>query len=255
MEPENKLENFYKICKEIKYRKPEESIVFYAVNMHGEETNNDFTVPKGIRLVMFCYSGRILNVCPKFDIFNWRNILLNENAVTDYTTFLCTLSQYSTLRDHFCIYEEGDVVKNIVFKSDENFRDGIFKLPILASAYDEERKIAFVSSNEVLDRAVKDYPGAKRVIEDIETTSKGIRQKMYKGNIYSSYKVPLSTTLERVTKEVKMKLDSENKEPVTLLILSCRERKVTSQETIKKTSRVYEELEKIYKKYKTELNK
>ena len=99
---------------------------FYFLNCYGEELEKDYEVPNGVRVIMFCYSGKILNVCNVFEKFNWSNILLNPNTFTDYCNFLSAISKNKNVNDHFRVYEEGDIIKNINLYSDNNFREGIF---------------------------------------------------------------------------------------------------------------------------------
>ena len=43
---------------------------FFFLNAHGEELEKLYEIPKGVRIIMFCYSKE-LQVCDKFDEYNW----------------------------------------------------------------------------------------------------------------------------------------------------------------------------------------
>lgn len=133
---------------------------FYFLNGHGEELEQEYEVPNGVRIIMFYYSGKILNICNVFEKFNWSNILLNPNSFTDYYKFLSAISENKSINDYFCIYEEGDIIKNINLYSDNNFREGIFKLPVKGFCYDKKSDSIVISSNTPTSSIVN-YPKLK----------------------------------------------------------------------------------------------
>lgn len=136
----------------------------YFLNGHGEELENEYEIPKGVRIIMFCYSGKILNVCNVFDKFKWSNILLNPSSTNDYCKFLSAISENKSVNDHFCVYEEGDQIKNINLYSDYNFREGIFKLPVKGFCYGKNSDSIVISSNTPMSSIVSN-PELKHFIK------------------------------------------------------------------------------------------
>ena len=128
---------------------------FFFLNAHGEELEEFYEIPKGIRVIMFCYSKR-LDVCPKFDRFNWEHILLDPKATENYCNFLSTISKYKSINDHFCIYEEGDTIRNLSIFTDEYFREGLYRLPVKGYAYDEPTKTVIISDGTLMSEIHKD---------------------------------------------------------------------------------------------------
>lgn len=186
--------------------------------MHGEESKDNFVIPPNVRIIMFCYSGRTLYVCPKFDKFIW-SIFLDENSVSDYPTFLRSISGYSSIRDHFCVYEEGDTIKDMVFTSDETFRDGLFTLPVMGAVHDAEKNNVYVSSSDIFTDVLDSIENVKRVVVDKKKTAHAIRNKNSPGVIFSSHKSFLyPTSLSKILKNY-LSLN----EGCTLLLLTCRE--------------------------------
>lgn len=133
---------------------------FYFLNCYGEELEKDYEVPNGVRVIMFCYSGKILNVCNVFEKFNWSNILLNPNSFTDYYKFLLAISENKNINDYFRVYEEGDIIKNINLYSNNNFKEGIFKLPVKGFCYNKNSDSIVISSNTPTSSIVN-YPKLK----------------------------------------------------------------------------------------------
>lgn len=127
---------------------------FFFVNSHGGELNSTYEIPHGIRIIMFCHTTT-LNVCPKFDKFNWENILLDPDASKNYCSFLYSISKHASIRDHFCIYEEGEIIRDISLYSDETFRGGLYRLPVKGYAYDEKEDRIIVSEGTLLSEVHK----------------------------------------------------------------------------------------------------
>lgn len=108
---------------------------FFGIQAHGCETGANYVLPDNVRVIMFCYSGEILNVCPKFDRFIWKILTREYDNVFQ---FLKTIKNYSTLRKHFCVFESGTCIPNILLSPDEvpedtgikKFRTGFFQIPI-----------------------------------------------------------------------------------------------------------------------------
>jgi hypothetical protein len=174
---ENPISKLKKICMQIDEKEPDMDKNFWAVNMHGDERMDEFIVPDGVRIIMFCYSGRKLDVCPRFDRFNWREIFLNEEASFNYCTFLSNISQYSSLRDHFCVYEKGTSIKDLDFSTDEYFRNGIFRLPVHASVFDPEMEEVYVSSSEIFDQVISKIGKVRRILVDKSKVANLVKDK------------------------------------------------------------------------------
>lgn len=128
---------------------------FYFLNGHGEELEADYEIPNGVRIIMFCYSGETLNICHRFDKFNWSNILLDPSVSSNYFTFLSAISEYSSINDHFCVYEGGDTIKNIQLHSDPHFREGLFRLPVRGFVYDKSSDTVVISNNTPMSQVQK----------------------------------------------------------------------------------------------------
>jgi hypothetical protein len=200
-------------------KKSDEQGNIYSVFMHGMELDDKFTVPKGVKLIMFCYSGRKLYVCKRFNKFIWKNLFLNENSTYNYLTFISTLSQYSSLRDHFCVYKEGDIVKNLYFENayedDNYFLSGIFKLPIKVSVKDEGK--VYSSSEDIMMESIIHHKNANIKV-DIDKIGNTIIYPDKDFRIYSYYKRPLKgVKLSNLISDLK-----SIHEEFTLAILTCR---------------------------------
>jgi len=141
---------------------------FFFLNAHGEELEQLYEVPKGVRIIMFCYSKE-LQVCDRFDRFNWENILLDPKTSSNYCNFLGSISRYSSIRDHFCVYEENDVIRNMTIFTDKTFREGLYRLPVKGYAYDEKNKTVVVSEGTLLSEVQKDSR-LKKLMKDAPRT-------------------------------------------------------------------------------------
>lgn len=103
-----------------------------AVVGHGCELNEIITIPRGLKVIMFCQRA-VLKMVSEFERFQWY-VLSNCNGT--YKNFISYLLNYSSTRDHFCLYESGAKIPNQSFSSsaqegDElEFRSGIFRLPV-----------------------------------------------------------------------------------------------------------------------------
>jgi hypothetical protein len=198
---------------------------FFFVNGHGEETKYNYEVPKGVRIVMFCYSGATLNICDRFDKFNWSNILLDPSTSSNYCAFLSKISEYSSIRDHFCIYEEGDVIKNIKLHTDPYFREGLFRLPVKGYAYDKSTDSIVISSNTTLsdintDSKLKEFFKKRRT--HIRIDDKRVVELMRKNNdvtIIKSYVRPIykSILLSNFLNPIRQH------SPFTVILMVCRD--------------------------------
>jgi len=232
-----------KICQDLKEDEPDMDKNFWAVNMHGDETNVKITVPKGIRIIMFCYSGRKLFVCPRFDTFNWKELFLNEDAAFNYCTFVANLTQYSSLRDHFCVYEEGSVINDLVLSFDNTFRYGVYKLPVKTAVYDEENKQVYLSSSDIFDKVIVKSEQAKKISVNVEKTAEIIKTRATDVKIFSPVIIVDHTKLSSLIKKIQF----QEQKGFTLLLLTCRTGKQDPE--LQPSPTVYQELEKLFKKY------
>lgn len=198
---------------------------FYFLNGHGEELETDYEVPEGVRIVMFCYSGEILNICHRFDKFNWSNILLDPSASSNYCTFLSAISEYSSINDHFCVYRAGDIIKNIQLHSDNEFREGVFRLPVKGFAYDKSSDSVVISKNMPMSQVLK-HPELDRFFKkkrkSIKIDDRRVVNLMRKKNevtIIESYVRKIYTSIYLSNLVNSMKLHG----PFTILLMVCRE--------------------------------
>lgn len=234
---DNPIKTLKTICEKLDEKEEPVNKNFWTVNMHGDELSEDFLVPQGIRIIMFCYSGRKLNICPRFDKFNWREIFLNEDASYNYCTFISNIAQYSSLRDHFCIYEAGHTVKDILLTPDPSFRSGVYKLPVQAAVKDEESNTVYISSPELFSKVI--HRETKNVRVDRANTAKIIKDKNIPNTIifsphYNFQKITLSKLIQKLGTNY------------TLLLLTCRTGK---KQKLIPAPTVSEELQKLYNQY------
>jgi hypothetical protein len=237
------------ICQQLGEKEPPMDKNFYACNLHAYETSEDLVIPEGVRIIMFCYSGRILNICPRFDKFNWKQIFTNKDASYNYCTFLSNLVQYSTLRNHFCVYEPGSTIKDLKFIGDKYFRDGVFQLPVKAAVMDWDDNIVYTTSDKVTEHVMTTRPASLQM--DSATSIRKNRDKAvtllrYKENpayIKSSHMDMLFQPLSTLIKNLKFRSGG-----CTLLLLTCREGK---RHKLRRSPRVYDELKKLYQKYRS----
>lgn len=236
------------ICEAIEKRDKDEpkNKKFYALNLHGYELEDDFKVPKNVRIVMFCYSGRKLFVCPRFDRFNWYKIFMNKDATFNYCTFLASISQYASLRDHFCVYNTGDTIKNMRFNSDENFRDGLFKLPIEAAVLDYEENEVYRTSGS-LGNGDMPLDDDTTFIKDSKEVANRLQDKSNYAHFTSFFEPKVLQSLKDISMNLTFKEGG-----VTLFLLTCREGKSSK---LKHTKRVYEELREMYERYERDIGK
>lgn len=215
----DRLKTLAKISRRIDLKnEPKVNKNFYAVNMHGFETHNILKIPKGIRVVMYCYSGEALYVCEKLDQFIWENVLLNPDAVVNYHTFISALAGSPMFRDHFCVYNPGDTIPDIMFGTDKEFRDGIFRLPIKGAVYDGVDTL-YVSDESVFPDVISRNEDIRIVKVSRKDTAKLISYKGYQNIIFSDWKIPLKVSaLSKIIDEMKA-LGKEG----TILLLTCRE--------------------------------
>ena len=199
---------------------------FFFLNAHGEELEKLYEIPKGVRIIMFCYSKE-LQVCDKFDEYNWSHILLDPVASNNYCDFLKAISGYSSIRDHFCVYDEGDVIRNLNIFSDNEFREGLYRLPVKGYAYDEKTDTIVVSEGTLLSEVQKDKElsekiGDKRrhVVVDSKRIVKLLKNNQSTGIIQSQVrKIGDKARLSNLINTMKLYSDS-----FTILLMVCRDR-------------------------------
>lgn len=194
---------------------------FYAVNMHGYELKQNFVIPEHFRVIMFCYSGGIFDVCHKLDKFIW-SVLINNQSVKDYKSFLSVLSKYPSFRDHFCVYKPGDTIKDIEFDGDDEFTHGVFQLPISVAVHDEQDNKVYTTDSDItakilIDPELSPYPLSPHITINHEKASSILRFKDNKKWISSSYLLStnyLSDTIKKIKRR---------QQGATILLLTCRE--------------------------------
>jgi hypothetical protein len=201
---------------------------FYFVNAHAEELDDSYTVPTGVRIIMFCYSGRVLCVGKKFDRNNWHNILLDPNTSSNYCSFLSRIAEYPTIRDHFCIYKQGDIIKNMKFTDDQEFRSAIYRLPVKAYAYDRENSTIVMSSSspslgidEILQDPKYKELTADTVTKHIKIDDRRLVDLLKKENdvgIFKSQVLTPTRNLSNMIRNLKLHLSG-----FTVLLMTCRE--------------------------------
>ena len=235
----------HQACKDIEEKEPMNN-TFYSANLHAIETKDDYIVPKGVRIIMFCYSGRKLFVCPKFDKFNWYNIFTNPE-LKNYCSFILSINQYSSIRNHFCIYDSGSKIKNLRFGSDKHFTSGIFKLPIQGAVrhgnniYSTDLR----STSKVLTTLPKNLSinSKTNIKTDRKKASKYLMDKDNKKELYSKkcLEIPTGNSLSMLVEDI----SKVNKE-FTLLLLTCRE---GDGHELPKSRKIRDEVQLLYNKY------
>ena len=220
---------------------------FYFLNGHGGEMDDDYEIPKGVRIIMFCYSGAILDICHKFDRFNWNNILLDPTASSNYCTFLAAISKYSSVKDHFCVYEENDVIKNIELLGDKYFREGLFRLPVKGFGYDEETKSVVISSHSLMSdtqtdkkfiELTKNLPRTHILVDD-----KKLIELMRKKNDVAIFQTSIKQIKGRLKLSNLINSIRLHEDQFTLLLMVCREGE--GSEEISKGKKVGDEVERM----------
>lgn len=216
-------------CRKYKHSKDPINKNFFFLNAHGLETEQLYKLPEGVRVIMFCHE-KTLNVCKRFDRFNWEHILLDPDASSNYCSFLSTISKYSSIRDHFCVYEPGSVIRNTTIYGDEYFRNGLYRLPVKGYAYDADdcsvvvsdgTLIAEINEDPELKRLMKDcerkryYVDGKKVSKFLQVQNDvGIIKSFVKG-IYPDTNMVLSNLINS------MKIHQQE---FTILLMTCRNR-------------------------------
>lgn len=227
---------------------------FFAVNAHGTETKDSLIVPPNCRVIMFCYSGRILEVCPRFEKFIWKRIMTKESASYNYCTFLANIAQYSSIRNHFCIYEPGSNIKNIEFYGDNIFRSDVFELPVRAVVRDESDNTLYsTDENTGLDLLEHESKiggkvfmvRSKRIKIDQSKASKLLHNNSNRAWFASKIvKSDHADNLSDLLNYINYKGGG------TIILFVCREGK---KHKMPKSPKVYDELKKIYKYHQSKL--
>jgi hypothetical protein len=184
------IRNLEKICKKIEKKENEMGGIirhqpinknFFVLSSHGSDLYSDFTVPKGVRIILFCYSGRELYVRDNFDRFIWNKIMFKKNTSFNYCTFLSNLSMYPSFRDHFCIYNQGDKFHDLRIETDKYFMDGLFQLPVEAVVLHPGKNFVFASfhDRDKLKKIKETFYPDKHYRISLEKTTELIRKKIY----------------------------------------------------------------------------
>jgi hypothetical protein len=199
---------------------------FFFLNAHGEKLKKLYEIPEGVRIIMFCYSKE-LQVRKKFDEYNWSHLLLDPTASNNYYDFLTAISGYSSIRDHFYVYEEGDVIHNLDILTDDEFREGLYRLPMKGYVYDNKTDDIVLSDNSLLSEVQKDKNYRKLVRDNkcrsVVVNSKRIvkllKDKKKVGIIQSQVKKIHDTTrLSNLIGSMKIHASS-----FTVLLMVCRD--------------------------------
>ena len=200
---------------------------FFFLNAHGDEIERIWEVPKGVRIIMFCYSKE-LQVCDRFDKYNWSHILLDPYASDNYCNFLEKISGYSSICDHFCVYEENDLIRDLDIHTDENFREGMFRLPVKGYVYDEKDDSVIVSDgtllseihkNKELNRMMKKGK-RKKIVVDSKKIVNLLRKKNKVGIIQSQVReIRYKARLSNLINSMKLHVNG-----LTVLLMVCRNR-------------------------------
>jgi len=223
---------------------------FFFLNAHGAEKPNTYIIPNGVRVIMFCHS-KVLDVCPRFDRFNWEHILLEENTSINYNNFLKTISQYSSIKDHFCIYEGGDTIYNLDIWDDKHFRSGLYRLPVKGYAYDKQNDTIVLSEGTSMSDVIND-PNLNSFIKNknkrthIKIDTKRVVQLLKNQNdvgiIQSEIKKIHKTKLSNLINSLKINVDK-----FTILLMVCKNRYMSKNYTtdVSIGKKISEELYKI----------
>jgi len=228
------------ICHLLDEEEPKKDKNFWVADLHGMETYQDYKIPSGVRIIMFCHA-RYLDMRPEFEDFVWEHIYLNRDTSFNYCTFLSTLALYPSLRDHFCVYNSGDVITDLyLFEEKKNeFRTGVFQLPVRIAVKKDDT--IFVSSEDVFQPTLEASKGIRKILVDPGKTARYSREPDSQVKFFSSsFSIPNLKMSDIIT------FLQEKSGDLTLLVMACR----TSKRPHRLTSapRVYEELEKMYEK-------
>lgn len=233
-----------------------EDRAFYLVSAHGGEIAKNYYIPPNVRVIMFCYSER-LQIRDDFDRFIW-DIILDKDKVKNYCSFLSSFAKYPTIYDHFCIFKEGMIIDDILFTSDDVFRDGIFRLPIKASVRDTETGKVYVTDEDIIENVIrfKPYPvfeewryaPNEHIIFDKEKSIEVIRKKKNPIHIPSPHikitnrsPTKLSVIADRISRDG----------GGTVILFTCRARLYDGPRPSRgKFIRVRDEIENLISSYK-----
>ena len=154
------------------------------------------------------------------------------------------------MRDHFCVYEKGATIRDIDFTSDENFRNGIYHLPVHAAVFDPEAEEVYVSCSEIFDQAIAKTEKVRRISVDRTKVAKLVKDKETDAIIFSPYINIPKIRLSELVRKLKISLGRVEPLGYTLLLLTCRTGE--SRRGVIHPPTVYEELEKLVRYYSGE---
>jgi hypothetical protein len=232
-------------------RPPHRDSNFLFLNAHGFELEQLYVIPKGVRIIMFCMSKELL-LSNEFDEYNWEHILLDPSASKNYYNFLTAASGHPSMRNHFNVYEEGDIVRNLCILPDDNFREGLYHLPVTGYVYQTGTNDLVLSDTSYISEAHNDRKSS-------HVTRVGVDRKRMAGLLKD--KKNIGVIRSRVTKiDANCSLSSlihSTKHDVpgfTALLMVCRTRDPAARKTtgglvdvISKGRPVFEELKRLDK--------
>ena len=136
----------------------------YIVHAHGCIHDKVIVIPNNINLIMFCYNKDLSMKCA-FERFSWK---FAQSRYDTLPQLITGLKQYSSTRDHFCLYRSGDVIRELEIypEVDGVFRDGIYNMPIVFNEIDE--------IDDTGDLNLVSSTKSKRALKKVVSTSKYI---------------------------------------------------------------------------------
>ena len=95
---------------------------------HGCEIDESYSIPKNVRIIMYCHQEE-LDICHGVDKDTWK-IFWEHNNYYELLEKMVNMKN-NIYKDHFCIYEYGDLINDIELEHEPNdFRSGAFTLPV-----------------------------------------------------------------------------------------------------------------------------
>ena len=111
----------------------------YVVQAHGCINDDVIVVPNNVNLIMFCYNKTLTMKCA-FERFSWK---FAQSEYSTLSQLITGLKKYSSTRNHFCLYRPGDTIRELeIYPDDDNeFRDGIYHIPIVFNEMDDDNDL------------------------------------------------------------------------------------------------------------------
>jgi hypothetical protein len=215
---------------------------FFFLDSHGEENlEHSYEIPEGVRLVIYNYSKES-ETRKKFHKYSWSSVLLDNN---NYYDFLIDIYGYSSIRDNFFIYEQGDVITNLDILVDE-FKEGLHRLPVKGYIYDNNKIV--LSQGVLISELTKNKKFMKNnqnspIIIDSQRLVKLMKDKKHISILHPNIrKLNQKSRLSTLIASIKI-----NNPSFTLLIIIDKDKK---QYSISKSRNIVDEL----KRYKAHSN-